>query len=148
MIYDFGGFPEELYRIVYPAPGEPDVALKVAHLLQDAGLAPALVEGRGFDHGTWVPLRMIYPDADIPLVQLAVQAEEWAGRSSEAQAELENQTGAGMDAEERAEMLAAQVEEQAAVLPDFEDALRASQRSADDQRAETAMEDRKRQGYF
>ncbi len=76
MIYDFGGFPEELYRIVYPAPGEPDVALKVAHLLQDAGLAPALVEGRGFDHGTWVPLRMIYPDADIPLVQLAVQPRE------------------------------------------------------------------------
>ena len=40
MIYDFGGFPDALYRIVYPAPGDPDVAMKVAHLLDDAGLAP------------------------------------------------------------------------------------------------------------
>ncbi|MGP1681794.1 MAG: chromosome segregation protein SMC [Giesbergeria sp.] len=68
------------------------------------------------------------------LVQLAAQMDEWAGRSREAQAELDNQTGAGADAEERAEMLAAQVEEQAAVLPDLEDALRSSQRAADEQR--------------
>ncbi len=68
------------------------------------------------------------------LVQLAAQTEEWAGRSREAQAELDNQTGAGADAEERAEMLAAQVEEQAALLPDLEDALRSSQRAADEQR--------------
>ncbi len=68
------------------------------------------------------------------LVQLATQGQEWAARSAEAQAELENQTGAGVDAEERAELLAAQVEEQAAVLPDLEDALRVAQRGADEQR--------------
>ncbi len=68
------------------------------------------------------------------LVQLAAQTQEWADRSTAAQAELDNQTGAGVDAEERAEMLAAQVEEQAALLPDLEDALRSSQRAADEQR--------------
>jgi len=76
MIYDFGGFPEELYRIVYPAPGEPGVAARAQQLMQAAGLDSVLVEGRGFDHGTWVPLRLIYPDADIPLVQIAVQPRE------------------------------------------------------------------------
>ena len=73
MIYDFGGFPDALYQIVYPAPGDPVVAMKVAGLLQAAGLAPAMVSGRGFDHGTWVPLSLMYPDADVPIVQLALQ---------------------------------------------------------------------------
>lgn len=73
MIYDFGGFPDALYHIVYPAPGDPVVAMKVAGLLQAAGLAPAVVTGRGFDHGAWVPLSLMYPDADVPVVQFAVQ---------------------------------------------------------------------------
>lgn len=76
MIYDFGGFPEELYRIVYPAPGDSEIAERIATLMGEAGLAPALVDGRGFDHGTWVPLRLIYPDATMPLVQIAVQPHE------------------------------------------------------------------------
>ena len=73
MIYDFGGFPDALYHIVYPAPGDPIVAMKVAGLLQAAGLAPAIVTGRGFDHGAWVPLSLMYPAADVPIVQVAVQ---------------------------------------------------------------------------
>ena len=72
MIYDFGGMPE-LRRLVYPAPGDPVVAVKVAGLLQAAGLAPAVVSGHGYDHGTWVPLMLLYPDADVPVVQLSVQ---------------------------------------------------------------------------
>lgn len=73
MIYDFGGFAPELYRMVYPAPGDPLVAIKVAGLLQVAGFAPATVKDRGFDHGAWVPLMLMYPQADVPVVQLSVQ---------------------------------------------------------------------------
>ena len=76
MIYDFGGFPQLLYEIVYPAPGEPDLALKAAHLVNDAGFRTGLVQNRGFDHGTWVPLKLMYPDADIPVVQVSVQHEK------------------------------------------------------------------------
>jgi 4,5-DOPA dioxygenase extradiol len=73
MIYDFGGFPDALYHIVYPAPGDPIVATKVAGLLQAAGLAPAVVANRGFDHGTWVPLSLLFPEADVPVVQVSLQ---------------------------------------------------------------------------
>ena len=73
MIYDFGGFPDALYQIVYPAPGQPDVAMKVAHLVHDAGFQTGVISHRGFDHGTWVPLSLMFPDADIPVVQLAIQ---------------------------------------------------------------------------
>ena len=72
MIYDFGGMPE-LRRLVYEAPGDPVIALKVAGLLEAAGFAPAVVQGHGYDHGTWVPLMLLYPDAEIPVVQLSVQ---------------------------------------------------------------------------
>lgn len=73
MIYDFGGFEPELYEIVYPAPGDPLVAVKVAGLLDAAGIAPAIARNRGYDHGTWVPLKLLYPDADVPVVQLSIQ---------------------------------------------------------------------------
>ena len=73
MIYDFGGFPDALYKINYPAPGQPDVAMKVAHLVHGAGFQTGVISERGFDHGTWVPLSLMYPDADIPIVQLAIQ---------------------------------------------------------------------------
>ncbi len=75
MIYDFGGFPPELYRMVYPAPGDPAAAIKVAGLLQAAGFAPAMVKDRGYDHGTWVPLTLLYPAAEVPVVQLSVQPQ-------------------------------------------------------------------------
>jgi 4,5-DOPA dioxygenase extradiol len=72
MIYDFGGLPQ-LRSLVYPAPGDPVAAVKIAGLLQAAGFAPAVVTGHGYDHGTWVPLMLLYPDAEVPVVQLAVQ---------------------------------------------------------------------------
>jgi 4,5-DOPA dioxygenase extradiol len=75
MIYDFRGFPNALYRIAYPAPGDPLAAVKVAGLLEAAGFAPAVIRDRGYDHGTWVPLSLLYPAADIPVVQLSVQPQ-------------------------------------------------------------------------
>ncbi|TAK49817.1 MAG: dioxygenase [Xanthobacteraceae bacterium] len=73
MIYDFGGFPDPLYEKVYAAPGDPALAAQVAALMERAGLAPQLAPREGFDHGTWVPLSLMYPQADIPVVQIAVQ---------------------------------------------------------------------------
>jgi 4,5-DOPA dioxygenase extradiol len=74
-IYDFGGFEPELYRMTYPAPGEPALAGDIAARLADAGIAVDLVANRGFDHGTWVPLKLIWPEADIPIVQMSVQPQ-------------------------------------------------------------------------
>ncbi|MDH3195443.1 MAG: dioxygenase [Hyphomicrobiales bacterium] len=73
MIYDFGGFDPRLRDIVYAAPGAPDVAMAAHELLADAGLEPQLVEQRGYDHGVWVPLVLIYSQADISVAQLSVQ---------------------------------------------------------------------------
>lgn len=73
MIYDFRGFQKELYEIVYPAPGDPALAERVAGLLRDNDLSAQLKPGRGYDHGTWVPLSLLYPEADVPVVQLSVQ---------------------------------------------------------------------------
>lgn len=72
-IHDFYGFPPELYRLRYPAPGSPEVASRAAALLADAGLPVGVDRDRGLDHGTWVPLMLMYPDADVPVVQLSVQ---------------------------------------------------------------------------
>ncbi|MCW4454434.1 dioxygenase [Flavobacterium sp. MXW15] len=72
-IHDFGGFPEVLYRLQYPAPGAPALAAQVAALLAQAGLPAAIDPQRGLDHGAWVPLRLLYPQADIPVLQLSVQ---------------------------------------------------------------------------
>lgn len=73
MIYDFGGFEPELYRMAYPAPGAPDLAEKALRLAEKAGFEPLLSNGRGFDHGSWVPLMLLYPKADIPVATLSVQ---------------------------------------------------------------------------
>lgn len=73
MIYDFGGFPRPLYEMRYDAPGSPELAARAGELLTDAGFKAWRVENRGFDHGTWVPLKLMYPDADIPVVQLSVE---------------------------------------------------------------------------
>ena len=72
-IHDFGGFPDALHRMRYPAPGDPALARRACDLLGAAGFPAALDPRRGLDHGTWVPLSLIYPAADIPVVQLSLQ---------------------------------------------------------------------------
>jgi 4,5-DOPA dioxygenase extradiol len=72
-IHDFGGFPRALYEMQYGAPGSPAVAARVAELLRAAGLDCQIDRRRGLDHGAWVPLRLMYPQADIPVLQLSVQ---------------------------------------------------------------------------
>jgi 4,5-DOPA dioxygenase extradiol len=73
MIYDFGGFPRALFEMQYPAPGSPELAERAAGLLKEAGFAASTITGRGYDHGTWAPLKLLYPDADTPVVQISVQ---------------------------------------------------------------------------
>jgi 4,5-DOPA dioxygenase extradiol len=72
-IHDFGGFPDELFRMRYPAPGAAGLAERVRELLGEAGLACTVSPRRGLDHGAWVPLKLIYPEADVPVTQLSVQ---------------------------------------------------------------------------
>jgi aromatic ring-opening dioxygenase catalytic subunit (LigB family) len=72
LMYDYYGFPEEAYTISYPAPGEPHLAAEVFKLLDDKGLQPVVDDSRGFDHGMFVPLKIMYPEADIPCVQLSL----------------------------------------------------------------------------
>ena len=74
-IHDFSGFPEPLYRIHYTAPGAPEVARKAAQLLTKQGLIAAVDGCRGLDHGAWAPLLYMYPDADVPVVQISLQPE-------------------------------------------------------------------------
>jgi 4,5-DOPA dioxygenase extradiol len=71
-IYDFGGFPEELYSMIYPAPGDPELADKVVALLDRNGLRNWICDNRGFDHGVWTPLKLAFPEADIPVVQISI----------------------------------------------------------------------------
>lgn len=74
MYYDYYGFPPESYRIQWPAPGHPEIAQRTRELLDSAGFKTASDPERGFDHGTFVPLKLAYPDASIPTVQLSLKA--------------------------------------------------------------------------
>lgn len=87
MVYDYSGFPEHTYQIKYGAPGAPQVAGRVQELLQKAGFAASSDNRRGFDHGTFAPLAAVYPEANVPVVQLSLrtgydpQAHLEAGRA-------------------------------------------------------------------
>lgn len=72
-VHDFKGFPDALYEMRYPARGAPEVAARVHELLCAAGFEPQIERYRGFDHGIWNPLMLIYPDADRPVVPLSIQ---------------------------------------------------------------------------
>ena len=72
-IHDFSGFPEPLYRLRYLAPGAPAVAQKAVQLLKQEGLTAAIDGCRGLDHGAWAPLLYMYPDANVPVVQISLQ---------------------------------------------------------------------------
>jgi aromatic ring-opening dioxygenase catalytic subunit (LigB family) len=73
MLYDYSGFPPESYTLTWPAPGEPKLAARVRELLGKAGFETAEDTERGYDHGTFVPLKLTYPDADVPTVQLSLK---------------------------------------------------------------------------
>lgn len=74
-IHDFSGFPRALYDIQYPAPGHPPLARRTLEFLRAAGWDADLDDDRGLDHGAWVPLTLLYPDADVPVFQLSMPAQ-------------------------------------------------------------------------
>jgi 4,5-DOPA dioxygenase extradiol len=72
LVYDFRGFPEALYQLEYPCPGSPQLAVRMASLLTEAGFQPVLNKSSGLDHGVWIPLKIAFPEADIPVVQVSM----------------------------------------------------------------------------
>jgi 4,5-DOPA dioxygenase extradiol len=80
-IHDFGGFPPALYQLAYPAPGAPEAAAEAARLLRDAGWQVRENDQRGLDHGAWVPLMHLLPDARVPVFQLSLPHTLDAGRA-------------------------------------------------------------------
>jgi 4,5-DOPA dioxygenase extradiol len=78
-IHDFGGFDPSLCEIRYDAPGDPLLATRIADALGERGFAAEVVADRGFDHGTWVPLHLAYPQADIPVVQVSIDPQAGPG---------------------------------------------------------------------
>lgn len=75
LLYDYYGFPPHTYQLQYPAPGDPALAQRIVGLLEAAGLPTAVDTTRGLDHGVFIPFKLIYPQADIPIVQLSLQRE-------------------------------------------------------------------------
>lgn len=75
LIFDYHGFPPHTYELTYPAPGEPALAQQIAELIQSRGLAASVDAGRGYDHGMFIPLKLIYPGAEVPVVQLSLRSD-------------------------------------------------------------------------
>lgn len=75
LIYDYGGFPAHTYQLTYPAPGDPQLAARVGDLLAEAGIAHRLDPQRDWDHGVFIPLKVMRPEADLPVVALSVKAD-------------------------------------------------------------------------
>ncbi len=73
LLFDYYNFPAHTYRLTWPAPGAPALAARVGELLGAAGFAPATEAARGWDHGVFVPFKIIWPDADVPVAQLSLQ---------------------------------------------------------------------------
>lgn len=73
MVYDYDGFPEHTYRVRYPAPGGPALAGRIEALLQDAGIDATQDSAQGYDHGTFAPLAVMFPQADVPVLQLSLK---------------------------------------------------------------------------
>lgn len=73
LLFDYSGFPDYTYQLTWPAPGDPELAARVRDLLSAAGIASGSEPARGWDHGIFVPLKVMLPSADIPLVQLSLQ---------------------------------------------------------------------------
>jgi len=73
LLFDYHGFPDYTYQLTWPAPGAPDLAARVRALLSKAGIASGVDDTRGWDHGVFVPMKLMFPNADIPLVQLSMQ---------------------------------------------------------------------------
>jgi 4,5-DOPA dioxygenase extradiol len=76
LIYDFYGFPERFYQLQYPAPGAPELAQRIRGLLADARIAAVDAPERGLDHGSYVPLMCMYPEADVPVLQISLPSED------------------------------------------------------------------------
>ncbi len=75
LLFDYYNFPAETYRLTWPAPGAPELAARVHELLGAAGLHPATETERGWDHGVFIPLKVVWPEADLPVVQLSLQKD-------------------------------------------------------------------------
>lgn len=73
MVYDYGGFPAHTYQVRYDAPGDPALAQRVQALIEAAGLPAGVDAERGYDHGMFSPMKAIYPNADVPVVQLSLR---------------------------------------------------------------------------
>ncbi len=74
LIYDYHGFPQETYNITYPAPGAPALAAKAAKLLHDSGIESRVDPQHGWDHGVFIPLKVMFPQADIPVLAMSLKA--------------------------------------------------------------------------
>ncbi len=75
LIYDYNGFPPHTYQLRYPVPGDPALAARLVELLAGAGIAAQQDERRGLDHGAFIPLKLMFPEAEVPVVQLSLRAD-------------------------------------------------------------------------